>query len=207
MVDPRSFPYLDWFKDQYAFAYGTNFREFLARYPADLAIIDLNKTACWRNYIRANDWHLLFYGPTAAIFMHGPAPEGGHFEASAALHILRNAETAFSVFDFSVVAGDYDTAWKTLTQLETTLLWQADADQLKRAQNYRTAHLALSRSSYSEAASLFESALSSGVTADRDLLILTLLHSRKKLLDQGDTAAAQTVSAGLERLALHNVPE
>jgi hypothetical protein len=207
MVDPRSFPYLDWFQDQYAFVYGTNFREFLARYPADLAIIDLNKTACWRNYIRASDWHLLFYGPTAAIFVHGPAPEGGHFEASAALRTLRNGETAFSVFDFSVVAGDYDTAWKTLTQLETTLVWQADADRLKRAQNYRAAHLALSRGDYSKAASLFDSALSNGVTADRDLLILSLLQSRRKLLDQGNTTAAKTVSDGLERLALKGVPE
>jgi hypothetical protein len=207
MVDPRSFPYLDWFKDQYAFVYGTNFREFLARYPADLAIIDLNKTACWRNYIRASDWHLLFYGPTAAIFSRGPAPDGGHFEGSDALLNLHNAETAFSVFDFSVVAGDYNMVWKILTQLETTLLWQADADRLKRAKNYRAAHSALSRGDYSKATSLFESALNSGVTADRDLLILTLLHSQKKLLDQGNIAAAKTVGAGLERLALKHVSE
>lgn len=206
MTDARSFPYLDWFQDQYRFAYGTNFREFLARYPADLAIIDLNKEGCWRNFVRAGDWHLLFYGPTAAIFAHGPAPAGHHVEAAAALRQLRNARFAFTAFDFSVVVGEYEMAWDILAQLETSLVWQADADLLKRARNYRAAHAALAAGAYDEADSLFSSALSNGVVADRDMLILTLLRSRRKLLDQGDTAAAQKVSAGLARLALPHTP-
>ncbi len=123
------------------------------------------------------------------------------------LQHLRNASTAFSVFDFSRVIGDYETAWNTLTQLETTLVWQADANLLKRARAYRSAHAALARGAYDEAYSLFDFALSSRVVADRDLLIMTLLRSRRKLLDGGDTAVALTVSAGLAPLALPHVPE
>jgi hypothetical protein len=206
MVDSRSFPYLDWFQDQYSFAYGTTFRYFLARYPSDLAIIDLNKEGCWRNFVRAGDWHLLFYGPTAVIFVRGPAPPGHRIEESASLQHLRNAKTAFTVFDFSVVIGNYGMAWNVLTQLETTLEVQADTTLLKRAQNYRAGHAALARGDFDEAGSLFDSVLSTGIVADRDLLILTLLHSRRKLLDQGNTAAAQTIRAGLARLALPHVP-
>lgn len=188
------------------FAYGTNFRDFLARYPADLAIIDLNKEGCWRNFVRASDWHLLFYGPTAAIFTHSPAPAGHRIEAAAALQHLRNARTAFTVFDFSVVIGDHQMAWNILGQLENALVWQADSDLLKRAQTYRAAHAALSRGAYDEADPLFDSALRSGIVADHDLLILSLLRNRRKLLSRGDTAAAQTVSAGLARLALPQTP-
>jgi hypothetical protein len=206
MVDSRSFPYLDWFQDQYSFAYGTNFREFLARYPADLAIIDLNKEGCWRSFVRAEDWHLLFYGPTAAIFALGTAHTGHRIGKSAVLQHLRNARTAFTVFDFSVIIGDYEMAWNILAQLETTLAWQADTTLLKRARNYRAGHAALARGDYDEAESLFDSVLSSGIVADRDVLILTLLHSRRKLLSQGNSTAAQTVSAGLARLALPHVP-
>jgi hypothetical protein len=206
MVDPRSFPYLDWFQDQYAFANGTTFSAFLARYPADLAIIDLQKVGCWRNFARARDWHLLFYGPTAAIFAHGPASAGHRVEDAAALLQLHNAGTAFTVFDFSVAVGDHEMAWKVLAQLETALEPQADANLLKRAQTYRAAHVALARNAQDEAEPLFESVLSSGVVADRDLLILTLLRSRRKSLDQGDTANAQTISAGLARLALPRAP-
>lgn len=206
MTDARSFPYLDWFQDQYRFAHGTNFREFLARYPADLAIIDLDKEGCWRNFVRAGDWHLLFYGPTAAIFAHGPAPAGHRVEVAAELRNLRNARTAFTAFDFSVVINDYKMAWNILSQLETTLVRQADTRLLERAQSYRAAHAALSRGDYEEAESHFDSALSSGIVADRDLLILTLLHSRRKLLYRGASAAAQTVSVGLSRLALPQVP-
>jgi hypothetical protein len=93
-------------------------------------------------------------------------------------------------------------AWNILAQLETTLMWQADTDLLNRAQTYRSAHAALARGAYDEANSLFDSALSRGVVADRDLLILTLLRNYRKLLDRGDTVAAQTVSSGLARLAL-----
>lgn len=145
MVDPRSFPYLDWFQDQYGFANGTNFSEFLARYPADLAIIDLQKVDCWLNFIRARDWHLLFYGPTAAIFARGAPPAGHYVEYAAALLQLQNASTAFTVFDFSVAVGDYEMAWKILAQLETTLEQQADPELLKRAQTYRAAHAARTR--------------------------------------------------------------
>ncbi len=75
MVDSRSFPYLDWFDDQYRFAKGTEFEEFLARYPADIAIIDLQKVGCWRNFVRAPDWHPVFYGPTAAVsYAAHPSP-------------------------------------------------------------------------------------------------------------------------------------
>ncbi|MDR3541686.1 MAG: hypothetical protein P4L69_12085 [Desulfosporosinus sp.] len=207
MVDPRSFPYLDWFQDQYNFAYGTNFAEFLARYPADLAIIDLKKFYCWRNFIRANDWHILFYGPTAAIFARGLAFKDRRVEKAVELQNLRNAETAFSVYDFSVVVGDYETTWRILAQLETTLIWQADKTLLKRAQTYRSAHIALSHGDYDEANWLFSLVLRNGVVADRDQLILTLLRSRQRLLDQGNKEAAQTIASGLARLALPNVPE
>jgi hypothetical protein len=206
MVDPRSFPYLDWFQDQYNFAFGSSFRDFLARYPADLAVIDLQKVGNWRNFVRANDWHLLFYGPTVAIFARGPTPSGHRIQEASVLPHLRNAKTAFTVFDFAVAAGDYAMAWNILAQLETTLVWQADADQLQRLQTYRKAHAALARGAYYEADLLFESALNSGVVADRDQLILTLFRKRRELLNQGDQAAVESVNAILAGLAVQHVP-
>ncbi len=140
MVDPRSFPYLDWFEDQYAFANGRNFEAFLARYPADLAVIDLLKDACWRNFARARDWRLLFYGPTAAVFARR-ADSALVPQSAAALLELRNARTAFTAFDFATAVGDLPMAWRILAQLETTLVGQADPARLERARAYRAAHL------------------------------------------------------------------
>jgi hypothetical protein len=205
MVDPRSFPYLDWFDDQYRFAKGTEFEKFLARYPADLAIIDLQKVGCWRNFVGAADWHLLFYGPTAAIFARGRVTSQRVEEAAELLH-LRNASTAFTAFDFAVGVGDYAMAWNILDQLETSLAAQADGIRLKRAQSYRAAQAALARSSFDQAEPLFESVVHNGVIAERDLMILTLLRKRRSLLDQGDKVAAEDVGAGLARLAARPAP-
>jgi hypothetical protein len=96
MLDARSYPYLDWFEDQRDFANGRNFRGFLSRYPADVAIIDLQQVATWRNFVRAADWQLLFYGPTAAVFARGAGATGRPVERAAQLWQLRNARTAFA---------------------------------------------------------------------------------------------------------------
>jgi hypothetical protein len=205
MVDPRSFPYLDWFDDQYRFTKGTEFEAFLTRYPADVAIIDLQKVGTWRNFVGASDWHLLFYGPTAAIFARGRVTSQRVEEAAELLH-LHSASTAFTAFDFAVGVGDYAMAWNLLDQLETSLAAQADDSRLKRAQSYRAAQAALARNSFDQAEPLFESVVHNGVIAERDLMILTLLRKRRSLLDQGDKVAADDVAAGLARLAARPTP-
>ncbi len=206
MVDSRSYPYLDWFEDQFVFANGTMFDAFLARYPADVAVIDLHKVNCWRNFVRSRDWHLLFYGPTAAIFRRGPDKAGQVVEEAGELLHLRNADTAFSVFDFATVIGDYRTAWTILERLETTLSPQADATLVRRDQNFRAAHVALARHDYDAAASLFELALSQGVVADRDGLILSLLHSRSAMQRQHNVKGLKTVEASLAQLVVPVLP-
>jgi hypothetical protein len=207
MVDPRSFPYLDWFDDQYRFTRGEIFSEFLARYPADLAVIDLKHVDCWRNFVRAPDWRLLFYGPTAVIFArHDARAIQVRPEAASELLRLQNARTAFIVLDFAVVVGDYSMAWNVLEQLETTLARQADTTLLHRAQTYRAAHAALAPSAYDEADVLFEKALAGGVVAERDLLIRSLLRDRRQFLERGDPIGVQNVSVTLAQLALPRVP-
>jgi hypothetical protein len=54
--------------------------------------------------------------------------------------------------------------------------------------------------------SLFELALNSGVVADREQLILAMFRKRRSLLEQGDRAAAESVSAGLASLAVQQAP-
>ena len=115
---------------------------------------------------------------------------------------LRNASTAFTVFDFAVGVGDYGMAWNMLGQLETTLSEQADAGMLKRARTYRLAHAALARGDLDQADALFETALGGGVAGDRDVLILTLLRKRADLTKQGDSVAAKDVEVTLARLVV-----
>ena len=74
MTDSRSFPYLAWFDDQYRFTLGQSVDDFMRRYPADTAVIDLLNKATWRSFLASPDWRPVFYGPTAAVFVKRSAP-------------------------------------------------------------------------------------------------------------------------------------
>lgn len=204
MVDPRSFPYLDWFSDQYDFANGKRFDEFLAKYPADAAIIDLQKVGCWWNFLHARDWRLLFFGPTAAVFARKTvAPDQQEVQVAGELLALNNARNAQAALDFSLAANAHNIAWKILEQLDTGLSQQVEDTDLARLKAYRAAHLALSRGALEDALGLFETALDYyPVVSDRDQLILRLLRDRASAWRNGDRDGLDQLSARLGRLAL-----
>lgn len=207
MVDGRSFPYLSWFDDQYRFTRGANFDDFVARYPADLAVIELRSPECWLKFAASADWRLLFYGPSAVIFVRStPLTNRIRPHVAAAVLELKNARAALSIFDFAVVAGDYRTAWQVLAQLESTLAWQVDRAQIARLQDYRAAHQALAHGDYDRAETLLESALAEGLVAERDVNIRTLLRSRRRALERGDAPSATAISAEVAKRAAALLP-
>jgi len=81
-----------------------------------------------------------------------------------------------SSFRFSIPAGDVSMAWQLLGQLETRLSALADAERLQRARDYRAAHLALADGALDRARVLLERLQATGVVADRDMLILSVLR-------------------------------
>jgi hypothetical protein len=200
MADPRSFPYLSWFRDHYAFAEGKSFEDFLARYPADTAIIDLARFGTWRNFLQSRDWRVVFYGPTAAIFVHRTVPDDRLAAgiAPARFADLRNAQTALDVFNFAVVTEDYRTAWLALRQLETTLRHQIDRDRLARALALREGHAQLRGGDFNRALTLFEQASARPIQGWREAVVLRLLRERAA----GKPADAVRLEAALRELAL-----
>jgi hypothetical protein len=203
MVDSRSFPYLAWFEDQYRFTRGEIFEEFLQRYEGDTAIIDLAKSAAARNFMRSAAWRLVYYGPTAAVFVRrdfvpaaplvDPAPER--------FRELRNAEVAHRVLGFAASAGDYKTAWAMLEQLESHLSDRADPIRLVHARVYRDAHLALRARDYLRAKTLFDLAFKDILPGDQDRLIMVFLERRIAVGGSpGNEAEARRYEAALEKL-------
>jgi hypothetical protein len=203
MVDSRSFPYLDWFADQYAFSTGETFESFLAKYPADLAVIDLVKDRCLLHFVQSPNWRLVFYGPTAAVFLRDtlPVPSDAAHYAPDRFARLRNGATAIRVFDFATLAGDYAQAWRVLAELEKSLRSQVDAKTLWTRIAYREAHRALAAHDFERADTLFTIAFKDRALGDRDKLIDLLLGSRRDRLAQGKTDDVTKDEAGLARMA------
>ena len=198
MVDSRAFPYLAWFDDQYHFSEGDTFDDFLRRYPADVASIDLTHERTWRHFLASNQWRPVFYGPTAVVFVKKDANYSG--QLTSATGDLRNAFTAFHVFDFAAVIGDHRNAWAVLDQIETRLIHQASDEDLAEARAYREGHRALRAGDWPRAKSMFDTAFRTKQEGDRDRRIRILLANIDSLRAQGkeaETAALQSRVRGM----------
>ncbi len=126
MADSRSFPFLSWFDEHHAFIHGRDFEGFTTRYPADAAVIDLDKPLLLERFLAAPQWRLAFYGPTSAVFV--PAGrEVPPIDADLATRFahLRNAGTALRVLAFAERVGDAATADEVRRQLAGPLRIQA----------------------------------------------------------------------------------
>jgi hypothetical protein len=205
MTDSRSFPYLAWFEDQYRFTLGDAFDEFLARYPADVAVIDHLKDRCQRNFLASPAWRLVFYGPTAGIFVRNTEGSGG--EASAppkhgGIDRLRNAGTALRVFELAVTSDDYEQAWAVLAQLEGPLRRQIGPAHLDARTLYRDAYRALGRREFDGAQALLRRSLEWRAPTARDQRVLKLLEARSAAMAASQLAEADDADSALSRLGI-----
>jgi hypothetical protein len=202
MVDSRSFPYLSWFEDQYRFGSGEDFEAFLKKYPAPLAVIDLDRTVVWLNFLRSAEWKPVFYGPAAIIFQRAEMAGDAPLQTIGDLH-MRNAETALNLFTFARFVGDYRTAWSMEEQLRRPwLAWQLSSSVRRSVHAYREAHDALRAGRFDEAENLFSSAMKDWQTSEREKLILSLFFARKAAAQDSSHAGERaTIEAGLRGLA------
>jgi hypothetical protein len=203
MTDQRSFPYLSWFDEQYKFTNGKIFKGFLAAHPAETAVVDLEKELVWLNFLHAQDWKLVYYGPTAAIFVRVTVPDKNLAQdvAPDRFDHLRNGGVAFRAFRFATNVGDFHTAWKIEDQIETTLSFQASDEQRRFALQYREGHDALRAHDYARAKELFDVALKGQSIGDRDMLIQLFLTDIDKLSKAARGNESATFKAALDKLA------
>ena len=200
MVDGRSFPYLAWFDELNQFtrtADPQEFRAFLDRHPADVALVDFQEGAPWRSFLKTQGWRPAFYGPAAAVFVKEGEFEG-QVQAADSLKHLRNGRDGVLIFDFAIAVGDYRTAWNLLDQMTGRLAAQMEAADLERMTDYRAGHAALRAGDYQQAWNHFEASFRHHPFEQRDGTILLLLRAMQKV-GPGDPRAA-TLRAGLSQL-------
>ena len=199
MTDSRSFPYLSWFADQYNFSMGDSFDDFLRRYPADVANIELTHVFTCRNFLKSADWRLVFYGPTSAVFVRRSLQfEGKRKSAGAG---IRNADNAIRFFYFAAEVGDFDVAWSTLDHIETRLAYQATAGDLAAVRAYREGHRALRSNDWGYAKTMFDLAFARKSPGERDQLIRIFLRDIELLRARGRAGETGTFEAALHKLA------
>ena len=206
MADARSFPYLDWFADQFAFTTGEQFEGFLAKYPVRVAVADLGQPAIWRNFLKAPGWRLIYYGPTAAIFTKGDTRVPKLASELERFRNIRNAPVALRAFDFAVRVADYGTAWTILDGVDRNLAWQADSNDLRAARDYRAGQVELRAGRYDTAIQYFDTAFRHKQAGDRDLAIQTLLLAIQRARSTGADQEIPQFAEALRRLQADFAP-
>jgi len=189
MVDARSFPYLSWFEDHRRFVSGEDFDAFLHKYPGpQIALIDYAKGPLLRNFARSTQWHLVYIGPSAAIFVRqdSEAQRRIRTEPAPGLATLRNAAGALAIFEFARFAGDYRAAWTVVDRLQSALEVQGRhaglSGPIAAAGDYRRAHQAARNADHGQAFELLNRSLNGKVISANEQTMLALLRalSREK---------------------------
>jgi len=211
MVDSRSFPYLSWFDDQQDFAEGRDVEGFLAEYPANVAVIDLDRPRTWQAFLGLDDWRLGFYGPSAAVFLRDREATllADDDELWAWRTDLRNVSAALDAFELSTFVGDYPTAWTILEELEGDLALQVlDRDRGAAADDYRAGYAALLEADHGAALDHFRAAFRDRVPSARDQLVIDLLAGLAEgTLGPDDVTEAERTLADLARPADLDAPQ
>ncbi len=116
-IDPRYFPFRQWFVVYRQFVSGKN-PAFLNKFSCDVWCLKLEYPVV-NDFLRSRDWRLVHYGPTAAIFVKQGANVPDMPElASSALSSIKSLPQALIAFNFASKINDIDTAHAIIDNLK-----------------------------------------------------------------------------------------
>ena len=202
MTDSRSFPYLGWFDDQFRFTNGDGVAAFLAKYPADVAVIDLSKETLWQRFMGMKDWRLAHYDVTAAIFVKRSATSAPTATEQDPHRFadVGSVGGAVQAYNFATFIGDYAAAAVLLDRLETTLRWRVPAEAIAWVESYRDAMVDIRNRDYAAALDALERAIAGRPVSDRDRVVLTMLVALVQTPDKLDAKGRAEVEQALEKI-------
>ncbi len=122
-IDARYFPYHTWYDEYNEFVLGSDktLKDlFIKKYDCDLWCLPL----IFPNldyFMRSPEWRLVYYGPSACIFLSKHIPyHNGHEISASVYNVSFNQKLNTSNFALSI--GDFDTSRRLLTQMNPSLL-------------------------------------------------------------------------------------
>ena len=137
MIDPRQFPFKAWLGRYGAFHAGRDVRGFLRDFPFEVCCVrfECRELVAW--FLRAPDWKIAFYGPSAAVFARRdiPLPAGGP-RVGQGIEEIKNIIQGLFVFDFAARIGDWGSARKVLAGMKERFKCPNHRDKVQDASDW-----------------------------------------------------------------------
>jgi hypothetical protein len=165
-IDPRRFPYADWYDRYRALETTKGIDAFVDRQACDLwcVILPLRRTISW--FCRSSEWKPVFYGNSAAVFVRRDGPYG-RMELTRAANAGRvhNLLQGIFVLNFAASVGD-DAGFDIVdARLQERFTHSRDRGALEKARFVLRGIRAIRRRDYDEAVGLLLRARDRGASA------------------------------------------
>jgi hypothetical protein len=159
LIDPRFFPFTDWFEDYLNFSQGKNISEFLETYPADVWILSFEHKILQNYFLNSKDWQLAFYGPTASVYLSTSQLSSSAKPAtSEEINNIKSISHGLRAIQFSAKIGDTLTANKIIKGLKRNFPSKEHQTKIRGNENYLNGIAAYKNGVYDQAAKLLLSA-------------------------------------------------
>jgi len=165
-IDPRQFPFLNWWNEYRQFELGMVFDGFIRKYPFDVALIRYSNLRCIFNFMDSHNWRIVFYGPTAVVFVHKNVSFNFNVKKlpKERLDGLYNIYQALKVFIFAYNIADYETAWYLIEVMKKNFsLCPKYKKIIDQAILFKEAHFAYEKKDYNRALMLYEKCIRGGI--------------------------------------------
>ena len=194
MMDPRQFPYMDWYPEYRSFISGNNINGFMEKYPADLWILRYRYPNTVRFFLRSPEWRLAYYGPICAVFVRNGSPADNMINnnipmASEGIKEVRNINILTLLYNFAFSIKDY-AGMKTISyENEKYYLCPGNKNIIHAYQELTDGVIAYRDKDYEKAAAYLMGAFQKGIYYSRDYLTNAYLNiAAEKISKEGDGA-------------------
>lgn len=124
MIDARHFPYRSWSWELFEFeTTPSEHPSFMKKYPADIWCVSHGSMPLYMYLIRQPEWHLVFYGNSASVFVHKELVKKSYLGESnqAALEDTQSSYAALNAYNFSVYIKDWEGAGILVKRMQDIL--------------------------------------------------------------------------------------
>ena len=196
-LDPRCFPYLEWYKEYTSFETVQGIETFLKRFPADIwcVVFPLKQTVTW--FRRSPEWTPVYYGCSAAVFARKDLAHGIALQHAPGIADIKNLIQGMLVLEFALNLKDFTAADEIVAGLEQRFSAERYRARVHKARQLTEGLRAYSRRDYNQAIRLL-----TPVAGDARLnLVLSLMHvGHARWKAEEDLAAQVATFKALELL-------